>query len=175
MGDGELALQPLTYVIAQTCTPDFLARERGVWEREKVCWGALLLSRDRPPQSYSSQLTLRTGWWFLPKSCFESHDSRGEGEGRQLPKWLLPLLGGVRLRGGRGGRRAAEQRRCRLLGSPSSLALTDGRGAPWGGLPARWGRGAAARPRWGEILGQEPCAAPALPTLTPGKLAEVSF
>lgn len=67
MGDGEPALQPLTYVIVQTCTPDFLARERGVWEREKV-GGALLLSRDRPPQSCSRQLTLRTCWWFLPKS-----------------------------------------------------------------------------------------------------------
>lgn len=42
MGNGEPALQPLTNVnlLAQTCTPVFLARERGVWERE-VCSGGI--------------------------------------------------------------------------------------------------------------------------------------
>lgn len=62
----------------------------------------------------------------------------GEGGETELPKWLLPLLGGGRP-GGRGGgerRRGRASLSCsrRLLRSPSSLALTDGPAAPWGGL-----------------------------------------
>lgn len=73
----------------------------------------------------------------------------GEGGETELPKWLLPLLGGGRP-GGRGGgerRRGRASLSCsrRLLRSPSSLALTDGPAAPWGGLRTLVGG-------WGALL-----------------------
>lgn len=100
----------------------------------------------------------------------------GGGGEIELPKWLLPLLGGGRP-GGRGeGRRrgrASRSRSRRLLRSPSSLALTGRPAAPWGGLrtlvggmgepfrppdartlrggagpPSEWGEGRGA---WGEV------------------------
>lgn len=53
--------------------------------------------------------------------------------------------------GGRGGRerrgRASLSRSRRLLRSPSSLALTDGPAAPWGGLRTPAGGGGLPLPR----------------------------
>lgn len=61
---------------------------------------------------------------------------RGGGE-TELPKWLLPLLGGGRP-GGWG--RATEPQRPPPR-SPSSPALTEGPAAPWGGLQTAVGVG----------------------------------
>lgn len=85
------------------------------------CYTGLVARLPRRPGGGRGRASAQNG------SC-PSSEASGEGEGR-----------------GEG----CEPRR-RLLGSPSSLALTGGRGAPWGGLRARWGRGASARPRRGE-------------------------
>lgn len=114
--------------------------------------GVLVRSCEGHPGSLD-RLTLRTARSVLPKSGLRApRRPRGGGGGATAPKMAPAPPRRRPAAGGRGGRRAAEPRRRLLLASPSSLALTDGRGAPWGGLPARWGRGrrlAHAGATWG--------------------------
>lgn len=171
LGESEPASQPLASFSSPAPTCTHPSHGEGPWgsETRAHCGGETLLLSARATTRALWPSDLENCWSVPHKSCFQSpKTAEGRGRGRDSSQNGSCPSSEASGHGGRGGRRAAEPRR-RLLRSPSSLALTDGRGAPWGGLPARRGRGASARPRWGDGA-KERRAAPALPTPTPGGL-----
>lgn len=115
--------------------------------------GDAFASLRRPP-ARSGRVTLRTVGRSHISLVSRARVGRGGEEGaRPLPKWLLPLLGGVRHRG--------EGREEAAAPPPPRLALLPGADR-WkrrsvGRTPARWGRGASARPRWGDGAEEPRC------------------
>lgn len=151
---------------APTCTRAFPPRE-GPWgARPGRCAGGRVCFPATAARARSGRVTLRTVGRSHISLVSRARVGRGGEEGaRPLPKWLLPLLGGVRHRG--------EGREEAAAPPPPRLALLPGADR-WkrrsvGRTPARGGGGrrlAHAGATWPRSR-----AAAALPTPTPGEFA----